>query len=179
MQLIFQAKNVELPEALRAYAQKKLERLERYLNRLGEIRAEFSIQAIKNGDQRCVVQATTSLDGMIIRAEEGGSDFPAAIDAVAGVMRQRLVRHKERLIQRKRGEGRRAVTIEVTAQPEEVFGRILRTKRLSLEPMEPEEAAERMEALGHDFFLFLNPATRQVNVVYRRRDGSYGLIEPS
>lgn len=117
------------------------------------------------------------ISGAIVRAEERAVDMYAAIDKMSEKLERQVKRHKEKL-NRKTRALESASLYPSPAHPESQSNRIVRTKRFALKPMSPEEAVEQMELLGHDFFVYLNSSTNQVNVVYKRRDGQFGLIEP-
>jgi putative sigma-54 modulation protein len=177
MQLMITGKNMEVSESLREYVEKKLGKLDRYLPVNGEAHVELSVEKVKSDQDRQVVQVTVRSNGTILRAEERNADMLAAIDAVRDKLQRQMVRYKEKSA-RLRGWTLAAATAEATAQAEELTSRIVRTKVFSVAPMDAEEAIEQMELLGHDFFIFYNPSTASMNVVYRRQDGDYGLLQP-
>jgi len=177
MQLIITGKNMEVSEPLKDYVEKKLGKLTRYLPTIDEVHVELSVEKVKSNLQRQVVQVTMRSNGTILRAEERGADMLAAVDAVRDKLQRQLERFKKRPVRlRKRA---RAAVVEAPAAPEEELSpRIVRTKQFGVAPMTEEEAVEQMELLGHDFFIFYNPTTASMNVVYRRKDGNYGLLQP-
>ncbi|HON86886.1 MAG TPA: ribosome-associated translation inhibitor RaiA, partial [Bacillota bacterium] len=120
-----------------------------------------------------VVEVTLPLNGMILRAEESAQDAFASVDLVVEKLERQLDKYKTRLLKRDKQEPRLS---EHEEEPE--TGRIVKVKRFAMKPMMPEEAAMQMELLGHDFFVFSNGETGLVNVIYRRKDGNFGLIEP-
>ena len=177
MQLIITGKNMEVSEPLKNYVQKKIGKLDRFLPMIGEVHVELSTEHVKSNQDRHVVQITMNNDGTILRAEERSADILAAVDAVRNKLQRQIERFKERPA-RKRQRARAAmVEPEVPAEEEET-PRIVRTKQFSVTPMSDEEAIEQMELLGHDFFIFYNPTTASMNVLYRRKDGNYGLLQP-
>lgn len=180
MQLIVKGKNTEVPEAARAYAERKIGRLSRYLNHAIEAVVEVSRENTRGSDQRHVVQVTVATPNAILRGEERAADLFTAIDAVANTMKRQAERYKGKLyrLHERRRVPSEAPT-EVASPPEnDSSERVVRVKRFDIKPMAVEEALERMELLGHDFFFFQSAETGQYNVLYRRRDGDYGLIEP-
>ncbi len=178
MQLIIQGKNIEVTDWLRQYVEKKTGRLDRYLPNIQEARVELSSEKTKNAQQRQVAQITIRTDRTILRAEEKSHDIFASIDAVVDKMYRQIDRYKgKRWDKRARAEAEILPT-EVEEPVEEETPRIVRVKRFSMIPMGPEEAVEQMELLGHDFYIFFNTETKSVNVVYRRKDGNYGLLQP-
>ena len=176
MQLIISGKNLEVSDGLKDYVEKKVGKLDRYLPSLTEARVELALEKTKNAKQRQVVQVTLRTNGTILRGEERSSDFGAAIDTVVDKLHRQIERYKT-----KHSHARTPVEPEVAnavamAPGEEV--RIVRKKRFHILPMTEEEAIEQMELLGHNFFLFADRNDGKLNVVYRRNDGDYGLIEP-
>jgi len=176
MQLIIQGKNMEITDRLREYIEKKVGKLDRYLPTITEARVELSVEGAKSAKDRQVAQLTVRARGTLLRAEERSADMFASIDAVVDKMYRQIVRYKGKRYGRGRGPGEMP-PVEVVEE-EEAPPRIVRTKRFQVAPMDPEEAVEQMELLGHDFFVFFNVNTNEINVVYRRKDGNYGLIEP-
>jgi putative sigma-54 modulation protein len=182
MRLIIQGKNVEITDRLREYVEKKMGRLDRYLPTIDEARVELSTARARSAGDRQVAQLTVRSKGSILRAEEKTSDIFTSIDAVLDKMYRQIARYKGK----RHGRGRAAMQGEALPieleefEEEEEAGpqRIVRTKRFHLVPMDEEEAIEQMELLGHDFFVFFNASYGEINVLYRRRDGDYGLIQP-
>jgi putative sigma-54 modulation protein len=177
MQLIITGKNMEVSEPLKKYVEKKLGKLARYLPTIDEVHVELSVEKVKSNLQRQVVQVTMRSNGTILRAEERSADMLAAVDSVRDKLQRQMERFRERPVRRR--QRARAAVVEVpTAPEEEPSPRIVRTKRFSVTAMGEEEAIEQMELLGHDFFIFYSPATASMNVVYRRKDGNYGVLQP-
>lgn len=176
MKLIVSGKNIEVSERLKEYAEKKIGRLDRYLPSLTEARIEFALEKTRSAAQSQVVQVTLRSNGTLLRGEERSSDFNAAIDTVAEKL-ERQIDHFKGKHYRRKNHAERAETAE-PAEEETVMPRIVRVKRFHTPPMTEEEAIEQMELLGHTFFIFQNQERKSLNVLYRRNDGSYGLIEP-
>jgi putative sigma-54 modulation protein len=176
MQLIVQGKNIEITDRLREYAEKKVGKLDRYLPTITEARMELSVEGAKSAKDRQVAQLTVRTRGTLLRAEERSADMFASIDAIVDKMYRQIVRYKGKRYGRGRGPGETPPVAEF--EEEEALPRIVRTKRFQVVPMDEEEAIEQMELLGHDFFVFFNVNTSEINVLYRRKDGNYGLIEP-
>ncbi|NPA31701.1 MAG: ribosome-associated translation inhibitor RaiA [Chloroflexi bacterium] len=173
-----------LAERLHDYATKKVQRLLRYFPNAQSIRVDLSYdESARNAQERATAQITFRAKRMILRSEERADDIFAALDAAVDKMQRRIERVKGRRF--RRGPDREAVAEEVAAalaaeeaEPEEA-PRIVRRKRFELIPMDEAEAIEQMELLGHDcFFIFFNARTNRINVLYKRRDGTYGVIEP-
>jgi len=178
MQLIITGKNMEVSETLKKYVQQKIGRLDRYLPNVAEARVELSVERAKSNQDRQVVQVTLRSNGTILRAEERNADMLAAVNSVRDKLQRQMVRYKER-VARIRSRAQAADSTEPAGPAEtEPESRIVRTKVFSVSPMVPGEAIEQMELLGHDFFLFFNPDAESINVVYRRKDGNYGLLLP-
>ncbi len=173
-------RNLNLSERIEEYVNKKVGKLDRYLSSIDEARVDLAhSKSARNANDRYVAQITVRGRGFILRAEESADTIFTAIDMALDKMQRRIRRYKD-----KRYQGRREPRIEEEAfaelPPEEdEEPLIVRRKRFTLIPMDEQEAIEQMKLLGHDnFFIFYNANTNAVNVLYRRRDGAYGLIEP-
>jgi putative sigma-54 modulation protein len=177
VKLIVSGKNIEVSERLKEYAEKKIGRLDRYLPSLTEARVEFALERTRSVAQSQVVQVTLRSNGTLLRGEERSSDFNAAIDTVVEKL-ERQIDHFKGKHYRRKNHAERAETAIPAAEEETAIPRIVRVKRFRTPPMTEEEAIEQMELLGHTFFIFQNQERKSLNVLYRRNDGSYGLIEP-
>ena len=177
MQLIIQGKNMEVTDRLQEYIEKKVGKLDRYLPTITEARMELSVEGARSAKDRQAAQLTVWSKGTLLRAEERTADMFTSIDAVVDKMYRQIVRYKGKRYGRGRGPGD-VPPVEVDEFEEEVAPQIVRTKRFEVSPMDEEEAVEQMELLGHDFFVFFNINSNEINVIYRRKDGDYGLIEP-
>lgn len=177
MELIIRGRNIEVTEPIEAYARKRIARLERFLPTISQAELELAQENTRSRDQRQIAQLTIRMTpGLLLRAEERHADLLAAIDLVVDKMERRIERFKGRREGRLRpDEAAPSSPPEAASEP---AGRIVKVKRFEMTAMTPEEAVEQMELLGHDFFLFYNPETASINLVYRRRDGNYGLIQP-
>ena len=175
MQLIIQGKNIEVTDRLEEYIEKKVGKLDRYLPTMTEARVELSVESAKSAKDRQVAQLTVRSKGTLLRAEERSADMFTSIDAIVDKMYRQIVRYKGKRYGRGRGPGEIPPVEEFE---EEAPSHIVRTKRFQVIPMDEEEAIEQMELLGHDFFIFFNVSTDGINVLYRRKDGNYGLLEP-
>ena len=186
MQLILKGKNVEITDWLREYVEKKVDKLDRYLPDIQEARVELSTQNTRSIQDRQVAQLTVRGNGLILRAEERTDDMFASIDAVIDKMHRQIARYKGKRIDRWQGQGPNRGEFEMPPLEtdileelaEEQTRRIVRVKRFAVSRMDEEEAIEQMELLGHDFFVFFNPNSGYMSVLYRRKDGKYGLLEP-
>jgi putative sigma-54 modulation protein len=175
-------RNMEITDRLDDYVTKKVSKLDRYLNDIQEAHVELSYaKSARSAADRQVAQLTIRGKGFILRSEERADDIYAAIDTSLDKMQRRIERYKGKR-NRGRGDGRSAA--DVVPYPEgeledEEAPFIARRKQFVISPMDESEAIEQMNLLGHeDFFIFFNANTNAINVLYTRRDGSYGLIEP-
>ncbi|MCD6420486.1 MAG: ribosome-associated translation inhibitor RaiA [Synergistetes bacterium] len=175
-------RNVEATDILKNYISKKVEKLKRYFDRILKAQVILSTQR-----GRYFVEVTLNANGVMIRGEEAAADFRTATDAVMDKIERQLKRFKGKLVKkyRMRVPEQPAVSIDDLKQDitpsekiEEEEPKIVKVKKISFKPMSPEEAVLQMELVGHDFFVFTNDKTEEVNVVYKRKDGNYGLIEP-
>jgi putative sigma-54 modulation protein len=186
MQIILKGKNVEITDWLREYVEKKVNKLDRYLPDINEARVELSTENTRSSQDRQVAQLTVRSNGLILRAEERTDDMFAAIDAVIDKMHRQIARYKGKREDRWQGQGPARGEVDLPPLDEEILEelaeaqerRIVRVKRFVVSPMDEEEAIEQMELLGHDFFVFFNPNTGKLSILYRRRDDNYGLLEP-
>jgi putative sigma-54 modulation protein len=181
MQLIVQGKGIEITDHLRKYVEKKVNKLDRYLSTISEVRVELSTENTRSYQDRQVAQLTirTTGKGSIVRAEERTGDIFTSIDMVMDKIKRQIARYKRKRRDKSRSappEASAELEIEEIEVPEP--GTVVRTKRFTLTPMNTDEAIEQMELLGHDFFVFYNVDESELNVLYRRRDGNYGLLQP-
>ena len=182
MELMNKGRNVEVTERLYDYVHKKIGKLDRYLPTISEAWVELSVEGTKAAQDRQVCQVTVRSNGIILRAEERSDDMFHSIDTVLDKMYRQIARYKGKRKNRWRGTGANVeplpLEIELDEELEEEPTGIVRFKRFPMTPMNPEEAIEQMELLGHDFFVFFNAEEGQTNVVYRRKDGTYGVLQP-
>lgn len=176
MRIIVSGKNMDITDALRAMAESKLERLNKLFG--SEVDAQVTMSVERN---RQIVEITIPLkNGVILRAEEATGDMYISIDKSIDKLHKQLEKHKTRIEKQYRGhDSIRLENIPDVEETEQDEFRIVRTKRFPVKPMDPEEAVLQMELLGHAFFVFANSDSEEVNVVYKRKDGNYGLIEPT
>ena len=170
--------NMEVSEAIRAYIEKKVGKLGRYLPTLDESKVEISREGTKLPEQRFTVQVTLDSRGVLIRAQEKSKDMHTAIDKVVDVLSKRIERYKGKLYDKNRGVSFARQGAAIEEEEIEAPKRVVKTKHFLVKPMPIDEAISQMELLGHDFFLFLDADTERLNLLYRRDDGNYGLIEP-
>lgn len=168
-------KNIDVTDGIKSAVEEKLGNLEKYFT--DDARIDVTLSVDRN-DQK--VEVTIPLKGRIIRVEEVSSDMYATIDMAQETIERQLVKYKNKLVDKKRGgsDFYSEAFIDADYEEEEEGIQIVRTKRFGIKPMDPEEACVQMELIGHNFFVFLNAETDEVNVVYKRKNGKYGLIEP-
>jgi putative sigma-54 modulation protein len=176
-----QTQDFEATERLREHVEMKIAKLDRFLDVLESARVDLRyVKSARSAQDRHVAQVTVHGKGVVLRAEERSSDMLASVDAVIDKIQRQMDRYKGRRW-KARGDGRSAAEVSTEAAVLEESGDprgVARRKKVSLTPMDLPEAIEQMSLLSHeDFFIFLHAATNQVNVLYRRRDGSLGLIE--
>ena len=170
--------NVEVSETLEAYVEKKIGKLDRYLPTVSEGKVEISHEGAKLPEQRFSVQVTLESKGVLIRAQEKSKDIRTAIDKVVDVLSKRIERYKGKLYDKGRGISFARQGAAIEAEEIEAPKRVVKSKRFLVKPMPVDEAISQMELLGHDFFLFIDADTERLNLLYRRENGDYGLIEP-
>ncbi|MFZ5632794.1 MAG: ribosome hibernation-promoting factor, HPF/YfiA family [Bacillota bacterium] len=172
MKVHVRGRNMEVTGALKDYVAKRLGKLDKYLDNLGDAQVTLTVE--KDSHR---IEVTIPINGMILRGEEATGDMYASTDMVVEKLEKQIEKFKGRLIRR---AGKGPLEGKAAAGNEEDFGpRVVRTKRFAIKPMAIDEAVLQMNLLGHSFFVFSNSETDQVNVVYRRKDGNYGLIEPT
>jgi putative sigma-54 modulation protein len=183
LHVIVQGKHLNVTPALRTYAETKVGRLTRYFDHVQDAQVVFSVERHKSLGKAQVVEVTLRGDGLVLRGEEASSDMYASIDLVVAKLKKQIEKYRSKFILKRRIDASRrkaslisAAEAAQRASPREP--RIVRTKRFAMKPMTSEDAVLQMELLGHDFFVFRNASTMEVNVVYRRKDGQYGVIEP-
>jgi len=173
MQLSVKGRNLEITPAIRAYAQEKLSRLTRYLDSIVTIHVVLSV-----AKHRQIAEVTLHVRDLTVRAEEESDDLYSSIDLVSEKLERQILRYKERIMAHSARGGNRGSQAVAMAGAAEEEPRVVRTKRFAVKPAAVDEAILQMNLLGHNFYVFRNAATEEVNVLYRRRDGHYGLIEP-
>ena len=170
--------NVEVSETTKAFVEKKVGKLGHYLPTLDEGKVEISRVGTKMPEQRFTVQVTLDSRGVLIRAQEKSKDMRSAINKVVDVLTKRIERYKGKLYDKNRGISFARQGAAIEEEEIEAPKRVVKSKRFLVKPMLIDEAINQMELLGHDFFLFIDADTERLNLLYRRGDGDYGLIEP-
>ena len=185
LHVIVQGKHIAVTPALREYAEEKLGRITRYFDHVQEAQVVLSVERRRGNVGRAqVVEVTVRGDGVLLRGEEASPDMYASIDVVVEKLKKQIERYRSKFIDRRRIAESRKKTAQIAAsrralrRPDARESQVVRVKRFAMKPMTAEDAALQMELLGHDFFVFRNGKTMEVNVVYRRSAGDYGVIEP-
>ena len=177
MRLQVKGKNVEVSESIRSYAERKLGKLEKKLAAPTQVELELAVERNASIAANHVAEATIWTKGPTLRAREASSDMKASIDQLVEKLERQVIRYRDKRRRRAaRDDG--GPPMEPTAASDEPAHRIVKVKQFAVKPMTSEEAVLQLELIGHDFFVFQNADTGEVNVIYRRRDGQYGHIEP-
>ncbi len=173
MKFIIVGKNIEVTDGLRSAVEDKIGKLAKYFTEDTEVHVTLSVEK-----DRQKIEVTIPMKGNIIRSEQVSSDMYVSIDLVEEIIERQLKKYKTKLIDKKQSSAffKQEFVEKDYMEDEEV--RIIRTKKFDIKPMYPEDACVQMELLGHSFFVFCNAETDQVNVVYKRKGNTYGLIEP-
>lgn len=165
-------KNINVTPALKEIVEKKISKLNKYFEPDTEARATLTVQ--KN---RQILEVTISFNGVILRCEEATDDMYKSIDLVQAKL-ERQIRKQKTKLQRRNNESLRFNSIKEIALEEDDEGEIVKVKKFNIKPMNTEEAILQMELVQHNFFVFKDADTNNVNVIYKRKDGNYGLLEP-
>jgi putative sigma-54 modulation protein len=177
MRLQVKGRNVEVSDSIRSYAEKKLGKLDRLVSDPTRVELELAVERNPSVAANHVAEATVWTKGPVLRARESSADMKASIDQLVDKLERQVKRYRQ-----KRRRGRRMESgafAEPDGEPVAVAEpRVVKSKQFPVKPMTPDEAVLQLELVGHDFFVFRNADSDDVNVVYRRRDGAYGLIEP-
>ncbi|MBD5157978.1 MAG: ribosome-associated translation inhibitor RaiA [Butyrivibrio sp.] len=173
MRFTITGKNIEVTEGLRSAIEEKIGKLDKYFSNETEAMVTLSVEK-----ERQKIEVTIPVKGNIIRAEEVSNDMYVSIDLVEEIIERQLRKYKNKIVESKQAAAdfsRQYVDNDYDEEPEI---KIVRSKKFGIKPMDPEEACIQMELLGHNFYVFSNSETDEVNVVYKRKNGTYGLIEP-
>lgn len=173
MKYIISGKGIDVTEGLKAAIHEKLGKLARYFNDSTEVHVTLSVEK-----ERQKIEVTIPMKGNIVRAEQVSDDMYVSIDLVEDIIERQLRRYKNKIIDQKQSGNVFSTEFLQDDTDEEETIHITRTKRFAMKPMDPEEACVQMELLGHSFYVFRNAETDEVNVVYKRKANTYGLIEP-
>jgi putative sigma-54 modulation protein len=179
MRLEVKGRNVDVSDLIRSYAEEKLERVERQLPEATQIEVELALETNPSISADHIAEATVWAKGTTLRVRESSNAFETSIDLLSDKLERQVKRYREK--RSRRETGRRAngsQPLEPSFSGDQLDRMIVKSKQFDLQPLTPEEAAVELELIGHDFFVFTNAETGLTNVVYRRRAGAYGLIEP-
>ena len=172
MNIIVTGRHLEVTPALRNYAEKKIKRFDRYLANISEAIVTLSVEKYRHK-----VEVLLKVNGVLIQAESITGEVYSSIDEVAEKLGRQIKKYKEKLVSHRKSEGKIGILAPETGVPAEE-GKIIKNKRFELKPMSPDEAAMQMDLLDKNFFVFTNDNSGNINVIYRRGDGNFGLIEP-
>ena len=174
MKFIIVGRNIEVTPGLRAAVEEKIGKLDKYFNPDTEVHVTLSVEK-----DRQKIEVTIPVKGSIIRSEQVSNDMYVSIDLVEEVIERQLKKYRTKLVTKQQNASAvfKQEFLDGAADEDEEI-KIIRTKKFSMKPMYPEDACVQMELLGHDFFVFINAETEDVNVVYKRKGNTYGLIEP-
>lgn len=174
MKIIISGKNLEVTEALKDRVTKKVGKLEKFFHTGTEAHVTMSVE--KN---RQIIEVTIPFNGILTRAEVSNEDMYASIDKAVDILERQIRKNKTRLKKHLHESAFKNDNFEETfSVPEEHEFKVVRAKRFAIKPMTTEEAVLQMNLIGHEFYMFSNADSKEVNVVYRRKDGNYGIIEP-
>lgn len=174
MNISITGRNITVSDALKKMVEKKLGKLDRYFRPETAVNVVLSVSGYRQ-----VCEVTIPFSGIVLRAEESTEDMYASIDGVTNVLERQIRRHRTKLNKRYRANMPEFVPDEAEDMEDDDLPKVVRTKRFAVKPLMMEEAVLQFQLLGHDFFVFLNADTDEVNVLYARKDGNYGLIEPT
>lgn len=172
MRLTVTGKNIALTDALKDIVAKKLSKLDKYFVPEADARVTLSVQK-----SRQIIEVTIPFNGMLVRGEEVSDDMYSSIENVVEKIEKQILKNKTKF-ERKLHDGSLRLKDLPLIDVEEEDNKIVRTKKFAIKPMDTEEAVLQMDLLGHNFFVFKNADSNEVNVIYKRKDGNYGLIEP-
>ncbi len=175
MRITITGRNIELTPGIKEAVEDKLSKLEKYFKPDTDVNVTLSVEK-----ERQKIEVTIPTKGHTIRAEEVSNDMYVSIDLVEETLERQLIKYRTKIISKKMNAAAnfKAEYLEEQIEEDEEEIKIVRSKRYDLKPMYPEDACIQMELLGHDFFVFVNAETDEVNVVYKRKANTYGIIEP-
>jgi putative sigma-54 modulation protein len=172
MNIIVTGRHLEVTPALKKYAEEKIKKFNRYLSHISEAIITLSVEKYRHK-----VEVLLKVNGVLIQAEGITGEIYSSIDEVVEKLERQVKKYKEKLVSHRKGEEKGAsATLKIS--PAEETGKIIKNKKFELKPMSPDEAAMQMELLDKDFFVFTNVNSGNINVIYRRKDGNFGLIGP-
>ncbi len=180
MRTIVKGKNIDVPDHIRRYAERKLLRLERMLDDRSEALVELSVEQHRSAAVSHIVEVTLVIDGRPLRTHAAGQTHREGVDEVVDKLERRAVDHLEKPRQHVRADEEKALLRQIADGTSDAGRerRIVKSKRFAIEPMFEEDAMTKMEELGHQFFVYVDAQSERVQILYRRQDGDYGMIEP-
>ncbi|MCR5215602.1 MAG: ribosome-associated translation inhibitor RaiA [Lachnospiraceae bacterium] len=173
MRFVITGRNIEVTEGLRAAVEDKIGKLDRFFSPDTEVIVTLSVEK-----ERQKIEVTIPVKGNIIRSEQVSNDMYVSIDLVEEIIERQLKKYKNKIVDQQQNAAAFAKEYVEKDFDDESDIKIIRSKKFGVKPMDPEEACVQMELLGHNFFVFMNSETEQINVVYKRKGSTYGLIEP-
>ncbi|MDD6570896.1 MAG: ribosome-associated translation inhibitor RaiA [Thermoflexaceae bacterium] len=173
MRFVITGRNIEVTDGLKSAVEEKLGKLDRFFSPDTEVIVTLSVEK-----ERQKIEVTIPVKGSIIRSEQVSNDMYVSIDLVEEIIERQLKKYKNKIIDQKQNQAAFAKEFIEKDYEDEAEVKIIRTKKFGVKPMDPEEACVQMELLGHNFFVFFNSETEEINVVYKRKGNTYGLIEP-
>lgn len=171
MNIIVNGRHLEITPALRSYSEEKIGKFEKYISNITEAIVTLSVEKYRHK-----AEVQLKVNGVLIQAEDITGEVYSSIDGVVEKLEKQVIKHKEKHSSHRKGE-KKSLEAQDLAVPEK--GIIIKHKSFDMKPMGSEEAVQQMELLGKDFFVFVNDMSSDINVVYRRKDNNYGLIEPT
>ena len=188
MKILIEGKNIELTAALKDYVNEKFSRLQKHYEHIikeHDIRVKLSTAKNPRITNDSITEVTIFLDGKIIRSEHASEDMYASIDLVSDKLERQLHKYKDKVYRSLQHKERplpnpelTGVLLENSNNNHDYEGKIIKSKKFHLHPLTPEQATDQLDLISHDFYVFINSKTNQINTIYRRKDGAYGLIEP-
>ncbi|MFC2066807.1 ribosome hibernation-promoting factor, HPF/YfiA family [Chloroflexota bacterium] len=178
MELQITGTNMEINSSVRRYVERKMGKFNRHLPNILESKVEIAEEKTKSPQQHYVIRVTVASKGVVFHGEERGEDLFMAIDRVAATMIRQLEHHKGKLHGKGRGNSPARGEFSEKAETANPAKKVVKIKRFNVKPMKLDEAIDQMELLSHDFFLFFDADVEEMKLLYRRKDGDYGLIEP-
>jgi len=174
MNVIVNGRHLTVTPALKKYAEEKIKKFERYFSNITEAVVTLSVEKYRHK-----AEVLLKANGTMIQAEGITGEVYASIDEVVEKLEKQVKKYKEKLVSHRKGEGKNSEILPEESSIETETGRIIKRKRFDMKPMSPDEAVMQMELLAKDFFVFTNELSGDINVVYLRNDGNFGLIEPT
>ena len=179
--------NIDLTQAIKDYVNEKIGKLLNHYEHIiksHDIKVKLHVERNRRISQNNIAEVTIFVNGKIVRSEHASEDMYASIDLVSNKIERQLHKYKDKLYRSQQHKDRPELTIESISAVSQsnhksIIPKIIKAKKFKLNPLTPEDAAEELDLISHDFYVFVNAKTKQINTIYRRKDGDYGLIEPT